>query len=119
MAKYRIPAPDGQTYEIDGPDGATQEQVQAEVLRQHPNAGRAFVGPPVEAMGGQAPAQSPTQTEGAFRRFLSREAQGLKRGAQLSGNMAAQAVGALPLMAADFGVAARNVGENVIAGDPI
>jgi len=118
MAKYRIKAPDGQTYEIEGPDGATQEQVQAEVLRQNPNAGRAFVGPPVEAMGEQASSAAP-KTEGAFRRFLSREAQGLKRGAQLSGNMVTQAVGALPLMAADFGVALRNVGENVIAGDPI
>lgn len=62
--------------------------------------------------------QPKTQTEGAFRRFMAREAQGLKRGAQLSGNIVAQAVGALPLMAADFGVAVRNLGENVIAGDP-
>ena len=38
MPTYSISAPDGNTYKIEGPTGATQEQVQAEVLRQHPNA---------------------------------------------------------------------------------
>lgn len=38
MPIYSISAPDGNTYKIQGPAGATQEQVQAEVLRQHPNA---------------------------------------------------------------------------------
>ena len=37
MAKYRIQAPDGKTYEIEGPSGATTEQVQAEVIRQNPH----------------------------------------------------------------------------------
>lgn len=41
MPTYEIKAPDGRTYRIDGPDGATDAQVRAEVLRQHPNAGRA------------------------------------------------------------------------------
>lgn len=40
MPTYTISAPDGNTYSIQGPEGATQEQVKAEVLRQHPNAGR-------------------------------------------------------------------------------
>lgn len=40
MTTYSISAPDGNTYKIEGPAGATQEQVQAEVLRQHPNAGK-------------------------------------------------------------------------------
>jgi hypothetical protein len=35
---YAIEAPNGQTYKIEGPAGATQEQVQAEVLKQHPDA---------------------------------------------------------------------------------
>jgi len=39
MAKYSIKAPDGNTYSIDGPDGATDEQVRAEVLKQNPTAG--------------------------------------------------------------------------------
>lgn len=41
MPTYAISAPDGQTYQIDGPTGATDEQVRAEVLRQHPTAGTA------------------------------------------------------------------------------
>lgn len=35
---YRISAPNGQTYEIQGPPGASQEQVQTEVMAQHPDA---------------------------------------------------------------------------------
>lgn len=38
MPKYSIQAPNGQTYQIDGPDGATDDQVRAEVMRQHPDA---------------------------------------------------------------------------------
>lgn len=37
---YKIDAPNGQTYRISGPAGASQEEVQAEVLRQHPDAGK-------------------------------------------------------------------------------
>jgi len=39
MPVYSIAAPDGNTYKIDGPTGATQDQVISEVLKQHPNAG--------------------------------------------------------------------------------
>jgi hypothetical protein len=38
MSKYEIQAPDGKTYRIEGPAGASEEQIQAEVLKQHPNA---------------------------------------------------------------------------------
>ena len=38
MTTYQIAAPDGKTYEIEGPPGASQEQVKAEVLRQNPYA---------------------------------------------------------------------------------
>jgi hypothetical protein len=41
MATYSISAPDGQTYTIEGPAGASQAQVEAEVLKQHPNAAKA------------------------------------------------------------------------------
>jgi hypothetical protein len=40
MTTYSISAPDGQTYTIDGPAGASQAQVEAEVLKQNPNAGK-------------------------------------------------------------------------------
>ena len=36
MATYRIAAPDGNTYQIDGPENASQAQIEAEVLKQHP-----------------------------------------------------------------------------------
>ena len=38
MPIYSISAPDGNTYQIQGPANATQEQVQSEVLKQHPTA---------------------------------------------------------------------------------
>lgn len=41
MPAYQIKAPDGNTYSIDGPEGATDEQVRAKVLEQHPQAGTA------------------------------------------------------------------------------
>lgn len=46
MAQYQIQAPDGNTYSVTGPEGATQAQVQAEVLKQNPQAGTAKAGEP-------------------------------------------------------------------------
>lgn len=40
MAKYRISGPDGKTYQIEGPEGASDEQVRAEVIRQNPHLGQ-------------------------------------------------------------------------------
>lgn len=37
MPTYSISAPDGKTYRIEGPPGATDEQVRAEVIRQNPH----------------------------------------------------------------------------------
>jgi hypothetical protein len=41
MTTYTIPAPDGKTYTIEGPAGATKDEVIAEVLRQNPQSGKA------------------------------------------------------------------------------
>lgn len=38
MPTYSITAPNGKTYRISGPDGASQEDVQAAVIAQHPDA---------------------------------------------------------------------------------
>ena len=38
MATYKVRAPDGNTYQVSGPDGASDAEVQAEVLRQNPEA---------------------------------------------------------------------------------
>ena len=40
MPTYSIAAPDGNTYKIEGPAGASQDQVVSEVLKQHPTAGK-------------------------------------------------------------------------------
>lgn len=40
MPIYEITAPDGKTYEIEGPPGATQREIEDEVLRQKPFAGK-------------------------------------------------------------------------------
>ena len=45
MTTYSIPAPDGKTYRIEGPPGASQDEVKAEVIRQHPHLGAAPVAP--------------------------------------------------------------------------
>lgn len=37
MTTYSISAPDGKVYEIEGPAGATQDQIQNEVMRQNPH----------------------------------------------------------------------------------
>lgn len=37
MPTYRITAPDGKTYQIEGPPGATTEQVRAAVVKQNPH----------------------------------------------------------------------------------
>ena len=37
MPTYTIPAPDGKEYSIDGPEGASDEEVKAEVIRQFPH----------------------------------------------------------------------------------
>lgn len=38
MTKYSMSAPDGNTYQIDGPVGASDDQVRAQILQQHPDA---------------------------------------------------------------------------------
>ena len=49
MPTYEIQAPDGNKYRIDGPAGATQDQVRQKVLEQHPDAGKAKAAPESEA----------------------------------------------------------------------
>ena len=59
MTTYRISAPNGKTYEIEGPPGATQEQVIQAVLAQSPEAGQvpetSFFGQVGEAFKGVIP----------------------------------------------------------------
>lgn len=41
MPLYQIQAPNGKTYQIEGPEGASQQQIINAVLAQHPEAGKA------------------------------------------------------------------------------
>ena len=45
MAKYSMTAPNGKAYQVEGPDGATDDQVRAEIMRQFPET----AGPPPSA----------------------------------------------------------------------
>jgi hypothetical protein len=40
MPLYSISAPDGNTYQIEGPEGATKEEVVAAILRRNPDAAK-------------------------------------------------------------------------------
>jgi hypothetical protein len=75
MPLYEIQAPDGQKYRIEGPEGADDEQVRAEVLRQFPQADQA----PVPLAADNSTTSADVEPEGVFSRRL-REAQGLRPG---------------------------------------
>lgn len=59
MPVYRIKAPDGKTYRIEGPAGATQEQVQQAIIAQHPE----LAGPGQPARPRQSLTRSPISAE--------------------------------------------------------
>ncbi len=57
MPTYRMAAPDGQTYQIDGPEGASDDQVREQIIKQNPHLGGAtptdqpeFQAPPREGV---------------------------------------------------------------------
>jgi hypothetical protein len=54
MPTYEITAPDGRTYEIDGPAGATKDQVIAAVIAKNPAAGQPPAAPSKERTYGEA-----------------------------------------------------------------
>lgn len=91
MTTYTIPAPDGKTYSIEGPAGASQEQVQQEVMRQFPQAGTA----PTAASSPTPPEPSAPPIDNQLGRQL-----GLTARAGLTG------ITAVPAMMADFLVGA-------------
>jgi len=54
MPTYEMRAPNGRSYRIQGPAGATDEQVRAEILRQHPDASKAAAPKPKSDQPGRA-----------------------------------------------------------------
>lgn len=89
MPTYSISAPNGNTYEIDGPPGATDEQVRQKVLEQHPEAG--------SASKPTAPV-APKATKGQTMSDMAMSAlSGLGKGtAQVSGDLASAFKGSVP-----------------------
>lgn len=89
MATYSIQAPNGKTYQIDGPEGATQEQVQAEVMRQFPEIGGAEVEeapPPIDEENGiqtTVTDDRPPQDDSALTGFLAGVAKPFVKGGEL------------------------------------
>ena len=62
MPTYKIKAPDGNTYSIQGPEGATDEQVREQVLKQHPTAsGAAAPAAPRRKLTTETPTYDPTE----------------------------------------------------------
>jgi hypothetical protein len=60
MTTYTIPAPDGKMYSVEGPAGASKDEVIAEVLRQNPQAGKPPVAEP-----------KPPKNDTAYDRFIN------------------------------------------------
>lgn len=59
MPTYQMQAPDGQSYRIEGPDGASDEQVRTEIIRQNPHLGGADAKPPTSAAFPEVPRHIP------------------------------------------------------------
>lgn len=72
MPTYSIKAPNGKTYRISGPAGASDAAIQAEVLRQNPDA----AGQPQEKPAPKAPAAPPEPPEASG--FWQRTGMGLR-----------------------------------------
>src|SRR6185436_16559523 len=67
MTTYSIQAPDGKTYRIEGPPGATDDQVKAQVVKQNPHLSGGKVA---------AYAPNPALVERSKELTAAREAQG-------------------------------------------
>ncbi|CAB4146472.1 hypothetical protein UFOVP501_28 [uncultured Caudovirales phage] len=71
MTTYSISAPDGKTYEIDGPEGASQDAIRAEVTRQHPHLAAATKSLVDQIPGGEnAPPPTVKPTPSLYQRAL-------------------------------------------------
>lgn len=84
-------------------------------------SGRFVPDAPPPALDSELPPK--TQTEGVMRRLfpqsVGQAGRELGRAAALTARTGANLIAGVPLMAADFGVAVRNVGENAFAGRPL
>jgi len=86
VTTYEILAPDGKKYRIDGPEGASQDQVQAEVMRQNPHLGAPAPSETAPAPEAAAPPK-PSSLVDSLRTLPGSVAQGVAGVAGLPGDM--------------------------------
>jgi hypothetical protein len=77
MTTYKIQAPNGKTYQIDGPENASQEDIQSQVLTQFPDAGNVPSSTPDAALknarpGRYKPASLPADPQISTADYLNR-----------------------------------------------
>lgn len=112
MTTFSIAAPDGNTYKIDGPEGATTEQVRAEVLRQHPTAGDAPRSAATATPSSNAPSpQEKPPEEGLVTRLLGSAEPGLRVASQALSLPVAAGASLYELAASPPGLRAKNAAE--------
>lgn len=108
MAKYEITGPDGRTYDIEGPEGATDEEIIAAVIAQFPDAAGA---PPPPPEADTSLSQLAGVVGGALAPYATAAGLGAAAGAPLAGVGAipGAAGGVLSLGLSDLGTSIYNV----------
>ena len=125
MAKYQMTAPNGQTYEIEGPDGATDEQVRAEILRQFPEADASAempeAAPKLEVAPDRSLGQLAGVVTGALAPYATAAGLGAAAGAPLAGIGAipGAAGGILSLGLSDLATGAYNLAAPAFGGERV
>ena len=124
MPTYEMQAPNGRTYRIPGPAGATDDQIRAKILEQHPDAAK-----PASAGGAkQAPPETSFlddlgQYAGVATRALAPYATAAGAGALAGapvggvGAIPGAAGGALALGLSDLGTLGYNAAASLFGGD--
>jgi len=113
MPTYRMKAPDGVTYKIEGPPDATEEQVRNEIIRQNPKLAAPPSTPPAEPEAGRThdatvrtepPAEAPAEAP-----YYKGHTTRLGAGAEMIGDTGASIGKALGNIPADLASVAGNI----------
>ena len=116
MPIYEMTAPDGKTYQIEGPEGATDDQVRAAIMQQNPHL--AIPEEPQFAQQPAAPAATPQQPSMGeqFMQGVANIPQNLVGAAETAGTLATGAVVA-PLTG--LGGLLKQYAQELLAGNQI
>ena len=118
MVKYEITGPDGRTYDIEGPEGATDEELIAAVIAQFPDAAGA---PPPSPEPDTSLSQNLGVITGALAPYATVAGLGAAAGAPLAGIGAVPgaAGGVLSLGLSDLGTGIYNVVAPAFGGEAV